>query len=224
MRQRETAAPYDFETAALETIEQHRADSLRISQLLHDDVAQMLSAAGLQLDILRMDLEAHTPEIAARTAEIQDMLEDVVEKVRLISQRLGPVNIERVGLRPALDALVGLKRLDHQGTLRLLFDSKVAVPAHCGAAFYRIAELALDNAVRHARASHIEIVLKGGKTGPALEVRDDGVGFDAALVPRGLGVALMEFVAARAGLSFRIFRLRERWTVVAARCSAPGRA
>lgn len=218
MRQRETVVPYDFETAALERIEEYRVESLRISQLLHDDVAQMLSAAGLQLDILRMDLEAHTPEIAARTAEIQNMLEGVVEKVRLISQRLGPISIDRFGLRPALDALVGLRRRDHQGTLRLLFDSKVAVPAHCGAAFYRIAELAIDNAVRHARASHIEIILKGGKKGPALEVRDDGVGFDAAVAPRGLGVALMEFVATRAGLSFRISRLRERWTVVTARC------
>ncbi len=218
MHPRETAAPYDFETAALERIEEYRVESLRISQLLHDDVAQMLSAAGLQLDILRMDLEAHTPDIAARTAEIQNMLEGVVEKVRLISQRLGPISIERFGLRPALDALVGLRRLDHQGTLRLLFDSKVTVPAHCGAAFYRIAELAIDSAVRHARASHIEIIVKGGKKGPALEVRDDGVGFDAAAAPRGLGVALMKFVAARAGLRFRISRLREQWTVVTARC------
>jgi signal transduction histidine kinase len=218
MRPHGTVTPRDFETAALEKIEEYRAESLRISQMLHDDVAQMLSSAGLQLDILRMDLEAQTPEIAARTAEIQAMLEGVVEKVRLMSQRLGPIRIERFGLRPALDALVGLRRQDYQGTLRLLFDSKVAIPAPCGAAFYRIAELALDNAVRHARASHIEVVIKGGKRGPVLEVRDDGVGFDTAAVPRGLGLALMEFVAARAGLGFRISRLRERWTVVAARC------
>jgi hypothetical protein len=49
---------------------------------LHDEVAQSLSAAGLQLDLLRMDLEARVPEIAARTAEIQNLLDDALRRVR----------------------------------------------------------------------------------------------------------------------------------------------
>jgi hypothetical protein len=52
------------------------------AQFLHDEVAQSLSAAGLQLDLLRMDLEARVPEIAARTAEIQSLLDEALRRMR----------------------------------------------------------------------------------------------------------------------------------------------
>ena len=52
------------------------------SRFLHDEVAQSLSAAGLQLDLLRMDLEARVPEIAGRTADIQNLLDDALRRMR----------------------------------------------------------------------------------------------------------------------------------------------
>src|SRR5579872_5646250 len=49
------------------------------SKFLHDSVGQNLTALGLQLDLIRMDLEATAPEICARIGEIQKLLEDMME-------------------------------------------------------------------------------------------------------------------------------------------------
>ena len=58
------------------------AQRSRTADFLHDDVAQSLSAAGLQLDLLRMDLESTVPEIASRTTEIQRLLDEALRRVR----------------------------------------------------------------------------------------------------------------------------------------------
>jgi len=62
----------------------------RVSSLLHDEVSQVLSAIGLQLDVLRMDFQDRAPEIADRTAEIQNMLEQVINQLRELSYELNP--------------------------------------------------------------------------------------------------------------------------------------
>ena len=63
----------------IQLLEEARA---KTADFLHDDVAQSLSAAGLQLDLLRMDLESTVPEIASRTAEIQSLLDEALRRVR----------------------------------------------------------------------------------------------------------------------------------------------
>jgi len=60
----------------------------RVARLLHDDVSQVLSAVGLQLDAMRMDFREQTPGIDERAAEIQCMLEQAIEQLRDISNEL----------------------------------------------------------------------------------------------------------------------------------------
>ena len=209
----------DFRERLLKALEGHSAELASISKTLHDDIAQLLSAVGLQLDLLRMDLEEKTPESARKVDEIQDILEVVVNKVRDLSQRLGPVRVERIGLRQALDWLVGSRRADFPGTIRLLYDSSLNAQPEWNHAFYRIAEIALDNAIRHAEASLIEVIIKMAKSGPSLEVRDDGTGFDVNAVDpsAGLGLPLMEYVANRAGLELSVSAGQGKGTVVSVR-------
>jgi len=73
------AEPEPWNGDFLQQIEASRA---KTADFLHDDVAQSLSAAGLQLDLLRMDLESTVPEIASRTAEIQSLLDEALRRVR----------------------------------------------------------------------------------------------------------------------------------------------
>ena len=65
------------------TINAREVESDRVSRTLHDEVGQVLSAVGLQLDVLRLDFQKQAPEIAPRTVEIQKMLE---ESQRLIKE------------------------------------------------------------------------------------------------------------------------------------------
>src|SRR5262245_12773492 len=96
-----------FRELALAAIEKERLGRGKLARKLHDEVAQVLSGAGLQLDVLRMDMEERVPEIVPRIAEIQDLLERVVRNIRDVSYELNPGIVERAGLQPALDLLVG---------------------------------------------------------------------------------------------------------------------
>jgi signal transduction histidine kinase len=196
-----------FRALAVAALENQQSERGKVARLLHDEVAQLISAAGLQLDILRMDLEDKVPAIASRTADIQDLLERVVNRIRDLSYELNPDIVERVGLQPALDLLVGRFRKSFSGTLRLIYDSSVRLPGATGAAMQRIAEEALINALRHAQCNQIEIIVNSTREGVALQVRDDGTGFDYELAkkfPRGLGLLIMDHCATNAGLRFNV--------------------
>ena len=190
-----------------QVLDAHQADRARLARFLHDEIAQFLSGIGLQLDILRMDFEATSPEISARTIEIQGVLEQLVQRVRDFTNGLSPDIVERVGLGPGLDRLVGQYRRLFDGSIRLLEARTITLPAEQARVVYRIADLAMDNAVRHARASKIEIILRLSRKRPELEVRDDGCGFDVenALNTRpGLGLMLMRQAADRARAELKI--------------------
>ena len=88
-----------------------------VSKFLHDSVGQNLTALGLQLDLIRMDLETVSPETCARVVEIQKLLEEMMESVREYSYELNPSTVERAGLRPALDRLASRIRARYPGTL-----------------------------------------------------------------------------------------------------------
>jgi signal transduction histidine kinase len=196
-----------FRALALVALDKQRLERSKLARMLHDDVAQILSGAGLQLDILRMDFEAVIPEIVGRTAEIQDLLERVVLHIRDLSYELNPDIVERAGLQPALDLLVGRYRKIFSGGLRLIYDSSVRIPPGAGGALERIAEEAVANAVRHARCGQIEIIVKSTRGGAVLQVHDDGTGFDyeqERRVPQGLGLSMMEYSAAKAGLRLSV--------------------
>ncbi len=100
----------------------------RVSRALHDDVGQVLSAVGLQLDVLRMDFKDRAPDIVQRTQEIQQLLEKAVVHVRDLSYELNPAIVERAGLPFALERLADRFRKGFNGGLRLLIDPGVRLP------------------------------------------------------------------------------------------------
>lgn len=192
-------------------------EGARISRILHDDVGQVLSAIGLQLDLLRMDLCDKLTEPPPRITEIQKFLEQAMAQVRDLSYELNPSIVERTGLQYALDRLIGRYRKSFAGKIRLLFDSSVRVPLQPATAFYKIAEQALENAVQHARCSHVEVIVKPVQRSATLEIRDNGVGFPvgkAKQESQGLGLHLMNYHAAQARLQFSIASAPEKGTIV----------
>jgi signal transduction histidine kinase len=196
-----------FRWRALHALRARDADQAGLARFLHDEVAQHLTAVGLQLDVLRMDLEATVPGISSRTSAVQERLEILMDRVREFSLRLNPVIVGRVGIHAALDRMAGRLRERCQGTIRLMTDSSIRLPAEVAAAFYTIAEQAAENALCHSGCSCLEILLKSTRNGPTLEVRDNGTGFDtadAAVWRRGLGLLMMEDSASQAGITLSI--------------------
>ncbi len=205
-------------------LEEQEAQRSRIARLLHDEISQVLSAVGLHLDVLRMDFVERHPEVAGRTAEIQQLLEKAIDEVRNLSRDLDPSMVERAGLPSALSRMVGRCRETHGAAVRLLMDPAAHVPIQTATALYRIAEQAMQNVLRHAPGAAVEVLLRPSRAGVVLEIRDEGAGFDveeARAACRGLGLWLMEYHAARAGLDFSLASAPGRGTIVKAVFKAP---
>jgi len=193
-----------------------------VSRFLHDSIGQNLTAFGLQLDLLRMDVEPIAPQLCARIADMHGVLEEMIEAVREYSYDLNPSAVERAGLRSALDRLFVRMRERFTGTLRLNVDPSVKLDPKVAVPMYQIAQEAVENAVQHASCSMIEVALKPARAGNYLEVRDNGRGFDPADLQggyRGLGLLSMEHYAAEGGLELTILSNRETGTRV--RVAAP---
>jgi len=120
------------------------------SKFLHDSVGQNLTALGLQLDLLRMDLETISPESCSHIAEIQKLLEGMMEQVREYSYELNPSTVERAGLRAALDRLSIRVRERFPGSLRVNVDPSLKIDPKIASAMYQIAQEAVENSVQHA--------------------------------------------------------------------------
>jgi len=220
-----TTAEQELRYTVLGALRAQEFERSRMSKFLHDSVGQNLSAAGLYLDLVRMDLTESSPEVCARIAEIQQMLESMMQQVRDFSYELNPAMVERAGLHPALDRLLGRFRSRFHGALRLSCDPSSKIPERYATALYQIAQEAVENAVQHSGCSLIEIAVKSTKSGPVLEVRDNGKGFDPADVlggRRGLGLLTMEHFAAQAGLEISISSARDDGTVVRAFAAEEG--
>jgi signal transduction histidine kinase len=195
-----------------------------LSKFLHDVVGQNLTALGLQLDLARMDLETVSPDTCQRLAEVQKVLETMMEQVRDYSYHLNPSAVERAGLRSALDRLTTHVRERFTGGLRVNVDPNLKLDPKVASAFYHIAQEAVENAVQHSGCSAVEIAVKSTRTGAAMEVRDNGRGFDPGDThggARGLGLLSMEHYAAQAGLDLSITSNKKTGTTVRATVPEP---
>jgi signal transduction histidine kinase len=217
-------AEQELRTTVLGALKAQEFERAVVSRFLHDSVGQNLTALGLQLDLVRMDLESVGPETCERIVEIQKVLETVMQEVRDYSYELNPSTVERAGLRSALDRLAGRIHERFTGVLRLNVDPSLKLDPKIASAMYQIAQEAVENAVKHSSCSTIEIAVKSTRIGPALEIKDNGRGFDPADVRgggRGLGLLSMEHYAAQAGLDLSVNSNRGSGTTVRAAAGQP---
>ncbi|HUS06767.1 MAG TPA: histidine kinase [Bryobacteraceae bacterium] len=209
------------------TINAREVESNRVSRLLHDEVGQVLSAVGLQLDVLKLDFKHLIPELVQRTNEIQQMLDQAVRQVRSLSYDLNPAVVERAGLQFAMDRLIGRFREQFPGSLRFLFDSSVRVPLEVGNAWYKISELALENSIKHSKAAKIDVHVRPTPKSITIEVQDNGIGFsvaDAKQQSPGLGLLLMEHYASQASIDIVMKSTPAKGTLVRSIYRLPGKS
>jgi signal transduction histidine kinase len=196
-------------------IDEREVALARVSRLLHDDVSQVLSAVGLQLDAMRMDFRGVAPDVDSRTAEIQHLLEQAIAHLRDISNELNPSIVERAGLHYALERLTGQATKNFAGSLRLHSEAAIHVPTPLAKAFYKIAEWALERA-RSRSSSTIDVHLKRARGNFVLEVIDDGPpdnqGADAPCLAR----LLIDYYASQSHISWMVNSSPEKGNVVRA--------
>jgi PAS domain S-box-containing protein len=160
-------------------LEAQEAERGRIARELHDQIGQMLTALKLNLHVIQGAGDA-----GAAKPLIEDnlkMLDEAIEQVRDLSVDLRPLLLDDLGLVTALHWFV-----DHQAQrtgVRAEFTSDSLNPdlrfsAELETACFRIAQEALTNIARHARAKTVTVRLSRNRDYLILLVEDDGAGFD----------------------------------------------
>jgi signal transduction histidine kinase/ligand-binding sensor domain-containing protein len=155
----------------------------RISRELHDEFGQTLTAAKLNLQMLRTTMA--DPGAVRRLEDAVNMVDGMIRQARDIARGLRPPLLDEAGLVPAIDQY--LKSLAARSGTRIEFDSAPGVtrmPPGLSTTVFRLVQEAVGNALRHARASVIRVTLRDEPDALRLLVEDDGVGFDPAVVSR----------------------------------------
>ena len=214
-----TSSPPALVQMLFAAMNEHEAVLSRISRLLHDDVSQVLSAVGLQLDALRMDFREQAPGVDGRAVEIQELLEQAIEQLRDITNELNPSIVERAGLQFALDRLIGKARAGFSGTLRLHFDASLHVPTILASAFYKITDCALEVAKQTPGCSLIDIHVKRAQGEYVLEIAYNAGPDDEASPP--LGQLLMDYYASKNHVTIKTTRTPGQGSVIRASFPLP---
>jgi signal transduction histidine kinase len=148
----------------------------RIASDIHDDTLQVLAEVAIRLDMLR---STH-PELdhEGEFGELGSSVRAAMDRLRNLMFDLAPADLDSAGVGSMLRRLLEGMRERNQGLeFRLEDRLHVQPPAEVRVALYRIAQEAINNVRKHARAHTIEVVLDGVADGFRLRIADDGKGF-----------------------------------------------
>ncbi len=190
-----------------------------IARELHDEVGQVLTAVGINLQALKR----YCPSEAMPTLEDSAaVVAEAIRQVRGLSLDLRPPMLDDFGLAAAVKWYAGQQ--GRRAGLPVEAEVGAAVPrlpAEVEAGCFRVAQEAVTNALRHARPARIRVALDAAGDELVLRVADDGVGFD----PRGnggFGLTGMRERAELLGGQLAIDSAPGRGTTVALRVPLPG--
>ena len=176
------------EVVAVSEKERHK-----IGADLHDGLGQQLTAIELFCAGLKEDMAGVSPDAAARLEQMGRMLREAIAQTRILARGLVPVRDDPDALRIALFELAEV--IQSSGNMRCRFECETPVPIAdpvVAGHLYRIAQEAVNNAVRHAKATEIVLRLSLEAGGPQLQVTDNGRGIAKAdRAGTGMGLRMM---------------------------------
>jgi PAS domain S-box-containing protein len=193
----------------------------RIARELHDQLGQQLTALRLTLETLRAQAVERT-EFRAQIETLQELARQLDQDVAFRVWELRPTPLEDVGLRAALTNFMhnwskysGIRVQLHTGQ-----STDERLPSGVETMIYRLAQEALNNVAKHARANHVDIVLERNAEHLSLIIEDNGVGFDPSdkdTLGDGIGLTGMRERAALVGADFQIESTPSRGTTLIVR-------
>ncbi len=171
--------------------QQQMEERQRLARDLHDSVTQSLYSVTLYAQAVADLLAAGQAGEARKTVrELQDTAQEALREMRLLIFELRPPALEKEGLLAALQAR--LEAVEARAGLKteLYFEEQQRLPLALEEALYRIAQEAINNVLKHARARCVTVHLQFGPKTVCLQVSDDGVGFDPASAHNKGGLGL----------------------------------
>jgi signal transduction histidine kinase len=178
----------------------------RIANEMHDGLSQQLFSVSLELDVCRKRLATEPEEVEKRLERQQAVVTGSLAELRRYIYDLRPVSLAKLGLVGAIEKRASeIAQAGGFASRAYVDGDRRTLSPGVEACVYRIAQEALNNAARHAKARHVLVVLRYRPQSFELVVEDDGVGFSAEDVAvrtrddEGMGMRGMRARAATVG-------------------------
>ena len=177
----------------------------RLARDLHDAVSQTLFAATITTETLMRQWERDPASVGPKLAELHQLTRGALAETRAVLLELRPEALIDISFRNLLEQLIEAIQSRKQLRILLELDHVEDLAPEVKLVLYRITQEALNNIVKHARASQVLIRLSEDSARLALEIRDNGVGFDMVNVqPTSMGLTIMRERAESAGATIDI--------------------
>lgn len=163
----------------------------RLSRELHDGLGQMIIATKLKTETI---MNSGSETNSENMKRLREMFDSLVDEVRSISNNLMPAALNEFGLEIALKQIC--LEIENHSSIKVIFDSQMEVAdidKRVATYIFRVAQEALNNAVKHSGASEVIVALIGSDKLINLLVQDDGIGIipDKPVNQKGRGLNSM---------------------------------
>ena len=192
-------------------VEVQETERRTLANELHDLVGQKLTALNINLNIVKSEsAPPMTAQIGARLEDSLKLVEETIESIRDVMAELRPAVLDDYGLTPVLRWYVEqfVRRTGVATTVIEQGESR-RLPAAAEEALFRIAQEALANVAKYARAEHATVTLDISPQASSLTIADDGCGFDPSACQQpardhGWGLMIMRERAAAVGAGLSV--------------------
>jgi PAS domain S-box-containing protein len=173
-------------------IEAQERERARIARELHDDVGQRLALLTVELEQLRQMLVDSPADLLQRVEELRSHSSDIASDVQSLSHELHSSKLEYLGIATAMRAFCHELSVQHDAEIVFVHDEIPRNLSHeISLCLFRVAQEALQNAVKHSGVRHFDVELRYAPDAIQLTVRDSGSGFDVAESMRTSGLGLI---------------------------------
>ena len=193
----EHAARAEAATLAVRLTEVEETERRRLAYELHDAVSQTLFTASLMAEAMPLAWEQDPAQGRRGMAEVQRLTRGALAEMRALLVELVPATLTQKPLGVLLTHLTRAVASHSRIAIELQATHDQVLPSDVQIVFYRIAQESLNNIVKHAQASRVDVALTGDAQHARLTARDNGIGFDPQHLPAGhLGLGIMQERAA----------------------------
>jgi PAS domain S-box-containing protein len=169
----------ELQKLAFQLLRVQEEERRRISRDLHDDINQRLALLAMDIEAVERQLSSSPGHVARAVQEVQERVVELSDVVRHLAYQLHPSILDDLGLPIALQRLVD--DFTARSHIRGFFGHKnipEAVPQEIATCLYRVTQECLNNVVRHAEASQVDVELIRFQSELMVTITDNGVGFD----------------------------------------------
>jgi PAS domain S-box-containing protein len=168
----------ELQELATESHAAREQEQSRIARELHDELGQALTALKMMVAWVDQKTGRADLELARRLDRMAKLIDNTLEATRRISAELRPLILDDLGLVPAIESVIeGF--VERTGVhVDLAADDDLELGDARKSAVFRIVQESLTNVARHAKATRVDVRIGRDDGAIAIDVRDDGVGFD----------------------------------------------